>query len=62
MDCPNEEKLIRLRFEALLGIRKLEFDLQRRTVKVVHSMEDGSRIAALLDEMGLPGKLKDASR
>ena len=56
MDCPSEERLIRLRFEALAGIKGLDFDLKARMLKVTHSMDDSSAITRLLQEMGLPGQ------
>lgn len=55
MDCPSEERLIRLRFEALAGIKALDFDLKARMLKVTHSM-DSSAITRLLEEMGVPGQ------
>jgi len=34
MDCPTEERLIRMKLEAIPGIKKLDFDLRNRTLVV----------------------------
>lgn len=36
MDCPTEERLIRMKLEILANIRFLEFDLQKRELVVCH--------------------------
>ncbi len=37
MDCPSEERLIRLALDSLDGIGQLEFDLESRRLHVVHT-------------------------
>jgi hypothetical protein len=44
MDCPSEERMIRLALNGLDGIRKLTFDLSNRRVEVMH---DGFADAAV---------------
>jgi Co/Zn/Cd efflux system component/copper chaperone CopZ len=39
MDCPAEENLVRLQLQGLRGIHKLNFDLNERTVTVLHEGE-----------------------
>ncbi|HBU65690.1 MAG TPA: sodium:proton antiporter, partial [Alcanivorax sp.] len=39
MDCPSEERMIRLALNGVEGIRALSFDLSNRRVKVVHDGE-----------------------
>ena len=47
MDCPSEENLVRMAFGDNEAIKKLEFDLQKRTLFVVHSNETSEILAAL---------------
>lgn len=37
MDCPSEETLIRLRFDDVSGIEKLEFNLDKRELIIYHT-------------------------
>ncbi len=55
MDCPAEERLIRMKLEDDPGVRRLEFDLPRRRLAVYH---DGGeqRIVRALQELGMKGK------
>lgn len=39
LDCPSEERIIRMAFENDDAIRKMEFDLEARQLKVYHSGE-----------------------
>lgn len=36
MDCPSEENLIRMKLEGLEGIKKLDFNLEKRNLTVFH--------------------------
>lgn len=36
MDCPSEERMIRMKLEGLSTIRKLEFDIPQRKLTVLH--------------------------
>lgn len=50
MDCPSEENLIRMKLEGVEGIKKLDFDLEKRNLAVFHSgelTEIESRLSAL---------------
>lgn len=40
MDCPSEERLIRMQLEAVGGIKKLHFDLNGRTLTVLHQGDE----------------------
>ncbi len=47
MDCPSEEKLVRMALEGNTNIKKLDFDLQERMLSVIHSTEPSNILAAL---------------
>lgn len=47
MDCPSEERLIRLALEPLEGLGRLEFDLSQRRLRVIH----GGGPEALLEKL-----------
>lgn len=36
MDCPSEEALIRIKLDTISAIKNLDFDLQNRTLTVIH--------------------------
>ena len=57
MDCPSEERLIRMALEPVEGIERLEFDLDGRTLDVVHA--DGLAEVALarLEPLGFGTRL-----
>ena len=40
MDCPSEERLIRMQLEAVSGIKNLKFDISGRTLAVVHDSDE----------------------
>ena len=40
MDCPSEENLIRMKLEGIPEIKKLNFDLENRTLEVVQTEEN----------------------
>lgn len=40
MDCPSEENMIRMKLDGLSSIRKLEFDLEKRSLEVYHTEKD----------------------
>ncbi len=56
MDCPSEERLIRMALESAGGLAALEFDLGRRELRVIH---DGpiDDIARRLEPLGLGAQL-----
>lgn len=55
MDCPSEERIIRMKLEGKYEIKKLGFDLSNRTLDVFHT---GStpEITASLDSLGMGAK------
>jgi Co/Zn/Cd efflux system component len=52
MDCPSEERLIRMALDGLDGVLELRFDLQGRTLSVTHRGEPGP-VLAKLQPLGL---------
>ena len=58
MDCPSEERMIRLALNGVEGIRTLYFDLSNRRLKVVHDGE-AEPITAKLATLGLGASLQE---
>ncbi len=56
MDCPSEERLIRMAFEGTSGVSDLRFDLQARTVTVLHA-GGAAPLLAKLEPLGLGARL-----
>ncbi len=56
MDCPAEERLIRLALEPLEGMLSLTFDLGQRELRIVHEGPI-ALIAARLESLGLDARL-----
>ena len=56
MDCPSEERMIRMALDGVVGILDLRFDLQARTVTVVHA-GDPAPFLAKLEPLGLGARL-----
>ncbi len=56
MDCPSEERMIRMALDGVVGISDLRFDLQARTVTVVHA-GDPAPLLAKLEPLGLGARL-----
>jgi Co/Zn/Cd efflux system component len=52
MDCPSEERLVRLALEGAEGVAELRFDLQARTLTVLHA-GDPAPLLARLAPLGL---------
>ena len=52
MDCAAEEQLVRMRLDAVAGVRRVDIDLANRTVAVDHEGTVGE-IAAALDSLDL---------
>jgi hypothetical protein len=57
MDCPSEERMIRLALNGMEEIRVLSFDLSRRTLEVVHAGA-AEPISAKLEALGLGAALQ----
>ena len=56
MDCSAEEQLVRMKLESLSNVKNLEFDLNNRTLSVIHS-EDNDEITKNIDELNLASRL-----
>jgi len=52
MDCPSEERLVRMQLEGLQEVRQLSFDLTARQLVVLHT-GDAERIAAAIHQLKL---------
>jgi Co/Zn/Cd efflux system component len=59
MDCPSEERIIRLALEPLEGVASLNFDLRGRRLAVDHS-GDGGTILRALQPLGLGTVLRES--
>ena len=60
MDCPSEERMIRLALNRFEEIRSLSFDLSNRRVKVMHDGE-ADPITAKLMTLGLGASLQESA-
>ncbi|MFZ6032302.1 MULTISPECIES: cation transporter [Melioribacter] len=60
MDCPSEEKLIRMQLEEIDGIKNLEFDIQNRMLTIIHKNK-GDDITQQLDRLNLDSTLIETS-
>jgi len=47
MDCPSEERLIRLRLDSIPEIRDVKFDLAQRSLTVIHGGSESELVKAL---------------
>lgn len=59
MDCPSEERLIRLAVDGLEGVGELTFDLEKRTLAVTHRGESGP-VLAKLEPLGLGARVVES--
>ena len=57
MDCPSEEKLVRMALEGNSEIIKLDFDLKDRNLSVIHN-SDPSNILSALEPLNFGTQLK----
>jgi Co/Zn/Cd efflux system component len=55
MDCPSEERLIRLKLDSMPQIKNLEFDIPNRSMAVYHS-GDATDIEKSILELNLGGR------
>lgn len=60
MDCPSEEKLIRLTFAGVDQVKKLDFDLPGRKLTVVHD-NDALDVLKKLEPLGFGASLKSTA-
>lgn len=57
MDCPSEERLIRLKLEGFPEVKKLSFDIPKRKVEIFHD-GDPTPIVSSLKSLNLGAALK----
>ena len=50
MDCPSEENLILMKLDSLSNIKKLDFDLEKRLLSVIHE-EGNIEMTTKLEEL-----------
>jgi Co/Zn/Cd efflux system component len=60
MDCPSEERMIRMALDGTAGIADLRFDLHARTVTVIHSA-DPATLLSTLEPLGLGASLAESA-
>ena len=60
MDCPSEENLIRMKLQSVDGIRKLDFDLSKRTLDV-YCEDAADAVTPALESLDLGARLLAAS-
>lgn len=58
MDCPSEESLIRMKLDGLEEVKKLEFNIEKRSLIVYHNRSD-EEINRRLNELNLGSQLKE---
>lgn len=56
MDCPSEENLIRMKLQSVDGIRKLDFDLSKRTLDV-YCEDAADAVTPALESLDLGARL-----
>ena len=59
MDCPSEERMVRLALDGNSEVKRMSFDLAGRSVTILHENE-ASAIVALLEPVGLGVQLLDS--
>ena len=59
MDCPSEERMVRLALEPQVDIRKLSFDLNQKKVEVIH-VHDSARILSALQPLNYGARLESS--
>ena len=60
MDCPSEERLIRMALDKVEGVRSLSFDLRERKLVAAHDAP-APRLLAALEPLGLGATLVDTA-
>lgn len=59
MDCPTEEQLIRNRLSRMSGVQSLEFDLMKRRLTVMHTLDDEGDLLAALESLRMGARLEE---
>ncbi len=57
MDCPSEERMIRMKLEDAEGLVKLDFDIPNRRLSVFHNSKNVELITKLLNELNMGSSL-----
>lgn len=60
MDCPSEERLIRMKLEGIDGIKNLQFDIPNRKLTIFHT-GNSDLITDRIDELKLDPKLVETA-
>lgn len=60
MDCPSEEKIIRLALVETSSIEHLKFDLKNRELTVIHSGTDAQSVLAKLTPLNFGAEIKSS--
>lgn len=60
MDCPSEERLIRMKLDGMEEIQNLQFDIPNRKLTVIHT-NNSDLITDRIDELKLDSKLVESS-
>lgn len=60
MDCPSEERMIRMALAEVAGVHSIRCDLAERRVRVVHAA-DAQEISARLEHLGLGAALIEST-
>lgn len=56
MDCPSEERVIRMAFDGIQEVQKLEFNLQQRQLEIFHSNNSKDVLSVILP-LGFGGEV-----
>lgn len=59
MDCPSEERLIRMTLDGFKGIQELSFDLEARSVTAIHEGE-AEQLLSKLQPLGFGAVIKES--
>ncbi|NOJ80389.1 cation diffusion facilitator family transporter [Myxococcus xanthus] len=62
MDCPSEERTVRMALEGLPMVRALTFNLPERRLTVWHARDTASEVAGRLEPLGLGAQLVETHR
>jgi len=61
MDCATEEGLLRQALGRIPGVRRLEFNLMRRSLKIEHSLDDPAPLIAAVRAVGMDPIVESAT-
>lgn len=61
MDCPSEERLIRMALDGKVEVKSLEFDLQNRSLTAVHA-EAAEKVLSVLETLNLGAEIRESKK